>query len=106
VDLSAYLVAQHGVALFISGPVTLGALDVRVQANPEHIEAWDGALDVRDHLMEVAADKGGASSAGQGVGLDGRRYMKREHGLAIKIMGQLKAALDPAGILNPGKILP
>ncbi|MFN6980094.1 MAG: FAD-linked oxidase C-terminal domain-containing protein, partial [Gemmobacter sp.] len=35
-----------------------------------------------------------------------RPYMAAEHGDAWAVMGRLKAALDPAGILNPGKIVP
>ena len=32
--------------------------------------------------------------------------MEAEHGAAWAVMGEIKAVLDPAGILNPGKLLP
>jgi D-lactate dehydrogenase (cytochrome) len=32
--------------------------------------------------------------------------MEAEHGAAVDVMWQLKNALDPLNILNPGKILP
>jgi len=49
---------------------------------------------------------GGTVSGEHGIGLGKRKYMQAEHGAAWEVMGALKAALDPAGILNPGKLLP
>jgi D-lactate dehydrogenase (cytochrome) len=33
-------------------------------------------------------------------------YMAEEHGAGWDVMGQIKAALDPAGVMNPGKVVP
>jgi D-lactate dehydrogenase (cytochrome) len=32
--------------------------------------------------------------------------MHREHGESVALMRQIKEALDPLNLLNPGKILP
>ena len=40
------------------------------------------------------------------VGVGKIDYMEAEHGDAVDVMWQLKKALDPRNILNPGKILP
>jgi D-lactate dehydrogenase (cytochrome) len=32
--------------------------------------------------------------------------MEAEHGDAVAVMRSIKNALDPTGILNPGKVLP
>jgi D-lactate dehydrogenase (cytochrome) len=40
------------------------------------------------------------------VGLGKARFMRREHGAALDVMLAVKRALDPLGILNPGKIFP
>ena len=41
-----------------------------------------------------------------GVGVGKIAYMSAEHGAAVAVMRSLKSALDPKGILNPGKMLP
>ena len=42
-----------------------------------------------------------------GIGIGKRGYLAREHGDgAVLAMQSIKQALDPLGILNPGKVLP
>jgi FAD/FMN-containing dehydrogenase len=58
-------------------------------------------------VEDVVADLGGSFSAEHGVGLSKRASMaRRKDKVALEVMRALKAALDPAGVLNPGKILP
>jgi alkyldihydroxyacetonephosphate synthase len=41
------------------------------------------------------------------VGTDHRHWMPAEIGeLGVQILGAVKQAVDPAGILNPGKLIP
>ena len=57
-------------------------------------------------MHDVAADFGGSFSAEHGVGLlkvdELERYKSKE---ALALMRTVKNALDPAGIMNPGKML-
>jgi len=63
--------------------------------------AW--ALDRR--IVARALDLGGTCSGEHGVGLGKREFLEREHGAeALAVMRALKDALDPTGIMNPGKI--
>lgn len=64
------------------------------------------AKDVGHELAEMALEMGGTITGEHGIGLGKRSLMADEHGEAWNVMGQIKAALDPQGILNPGKILP
>lgn len=58
-------------------------------------------------VEDVVADLGGSFSAEHGVGLSKRPSMaRRKDPVALDVMRALKAALDPDGQLNPGKILP
>jgi D-lactate dehydrogenase (cytochrome) len=63
--------------------------------------AW--ALDRQ--IVARALDLGGTCSGEHGVGLGKREFLEREHGPeAMAVMRALKDAMDPKGILNPGKI--
>ena len=72
------------------------------EADPGSMEAaW--ALDRR--IVQRALDLGGTCSGEHGIGLGKREFLEAEHGMeAIAVMRSLKAAMDPKGILNPGKM--
>ncbi len=58
-------------------------------------------------LAELVAGLGGSFSAEHGVGRLKRAELERyKPALDRELMGRLKQALDPLGILNPGVILP
>jgi glycolate oxidase len=58
-------------------------------------------------LFRLAVELGGTITGEHGVGLVKRPYLSLEQSHAlIEVQRRLKAALDPAGILNPGKVLP
>ncbi|NQW12347.1 MAG: FAD-binding protein [Alphaproteobacteria bacterium] len=55
-------------------------------------------------LRAIAMD--GTCTGEHGVGRGKIRFMEAEHGEAVALMRSIKQALDPAGLMNPGKILP
>lgn len=56
-------------------------------------------------VMALGLDLGGTITGEHGVGVLKREWLARELGpVAIEVHRQIKAALDPAGILNPGKV--
>ena len=54
--------------------------------------------------MTAALDAGGVMNDHHGVGLKLGPYMRRQHGPALDVLRRIKAALDPNGIMNPGKM--
>ncbi len=54
-------------------------------------------------IIRRAQDLGGCMEFCHGVGLKLAHLMKREHGVGLEIMRHLKRAVDPLGIMNPGK---
>jgi D-lactate dehydrogenase (cytochrome) len=61
---------------------------------------------VISRMNERAIALDGTCTGEHGVGQGKRKYLVKEHGHGLDIMRVIKAALDPLGILNPGKILP
>ena len=65
-------------------------------------DAYD---DVKQAVYEPLAAIGGSISAEHGIGLDKKKYLRLSRNeQEIVLMRRLKRALDPNGILNPGKI--
>ena len=71
--------------------------DQAARARAEHL--------VQD-ISRIAQDHGGTCTGEHGVGVHKLEALRREHGEAISVMWAIKQALDPKGLMNPGKTLP
>lgn len=73
-----------------------------------HVNVLDAPEDDRvdEAVLRLAADLGGTISAEHGVGVAKARWLPLTRSAGeIATMRQIKRALDPAGILNPGAVL-
>ncbi len=58
-------------------------------------------------IFDISLALGGTLSGEHGVGALKRPYIEKALGpLSIEIQRRIKAALDPLGIMNPGKVFP
>lgn len=57
-----------------------------------------------DVCLRLALDLGGSVEYCHGVGVRLAHLMREEHGAGLDVLRALKRALDPKGILNPGKM--
>ena len=64
------------------------------------VERFVARLNMRAIAME------GTCTGEHGVGQGKVGFLKAEHGHGVEVMRQIKRALDPHDIMNPGKILP
>ncbi|MGE3276525.1 MAG: FAD-binding oxidoreductase [Vicinamibacterales bacterium] len=62
------------------------------------------ALNAR--LVERALRYGGTCTGEHGVGIGKLGYVEQEHGDAVAVMRDIKRALDPGNLMNPGKLVP
>jgi alkyldihydroxyacetonephosphate synthase len=60
-------------------------------------KAWDA-------VTEATREAGGAISHHHGIGLNRARFLPSALGPAFGVLAEVKQALDPHGILNPGKL--
>ena len=58
-----------------------------------------------DELVRHALRVGGTCTGEHGIGLSKRQYLAAEHGDAALWMARIKGLLDPANVLNPGKVV-
>ncbi|MEO3470283.1 FAD-binding oxidoreductase [Roseomonas sp. CAU 1739] len=95
-------------------PVPFGHMgDGNIHMNLEQPEDMDGAAflarshDIMDTVNAVVRDLDGSFSAEHGIGRLKTDMMEDWRGGAeLDAMKRIKAALDPAGLMNPGKVLP
>jgi FAD/FMN-containing dehydrogenase len=62
---------------------------------------------IHDAVHAVTASLGGSISAEHGIGrLKQQAFLKTKPAVAVETMRRIKAALDPLGLFNPGRVLP
>jgi D-lactate dehydrogenase (cytochrome) len=72
-------------------------------ANPKEVEAAETYV---AYLADIAIEMDGTCTGEHGIGQGKRAYLRKELGDgAVDVMVAIKAALDPLGIMNPGKVL-
>jgi D-lactate dehydrogenase (cytochrome) len=89
----------------IVGHVGDGNFHVAFVLDPEDTEAIARAEALNGRLVDDALARGGTSTGEHGIGLGKLAYLEREHGDLLPLMHGIKDLLDPAGIMNPGKVL-
>ncbi|GAB6124949.1 FAD-linked oxidase C-terminal domain-containing protein [Humidesulfovibrio idahonensis] len=83
-----------------------GNLHPTILTDRRNKEEWKRVEDAIDDIFDVALGLGGTLSGEHGIGIAKSKYMEKETSKAtILFSRRLKKALDPKGILNPGKII-
>lgn len=98
-------VARSGVFAPIVGHVGDGNFHVNIV-----YDSSDDAQRIRaeelGHRVSLRAIRfGGTCSGEHGIGMHKIEPLELEHGEAVEVMKTIKMALDPRGIMNPGKML-
>jgi alkyldihydroxyacetonephosphate synthase len=74
------------------------------QREGDELEQWRA---VKTAASDAIVEAGGTITHHHAIGRDHTAWMRREVGdLGVELLRSVKASLDPAGILNPGKLLP
>ncbi|HBG45471.1 MAG TPA: glycolate oxidase subunit GlcD [Deltaproteobacteria bacterium] len=98
---------DRGVLIASFGHAGDGNIHVNVMYDKKDPVEAASALDAVTDVFRLTVGLGGTISGEHGVGTAKSRYIGMElTPVAIDAMKKIKAALDPRGILNPGKIFP
>jgi FAD/FMN-containing dehydrogenase/Fe-S oxidoreductase len=97
---------ERGIAMAFFGHAGDGELHVRPYLDLGDPADRDTMRAMADEVYTLAWSLGGTISGEHAVGLVRAAYVRRQYGDACyDLFRQLKDLFDPAGILNPGKIL-
>ena len=88
----------------IVGHVGDGNFHVTVLYDPNNPEDLKNIRKFSDNLVNKTLSLGGTSTGEHGIGLNKKKYLKKEHESSLFLMKNIKKALDPNNIMNPGKI--
>lgn len=97
---------DSGMLAPLVGHVGDGNFHLAILIDPDDPDEVAAAAALNGRMIKRVLDMGGTSSGEHGVGMGKTAYMQDEHGEGVNVMRQIKQALDPANIMNPGKMLP
>jgi glycolate oxidase len=101
------IAAEQGLTIATFGHVGDGNLHPNVILERDDPDGEAKLQATTDALYRAAIALGGTVTAEHGIGLTRRAYLESQVGPgAVAMMRAVKRALDPLGILNPGKVLP
>ncbi len=86
------------------GHVGDGNFHLIMLLDPDNNEEVAKAKKFNEKLIDRALEMGGTSTGEHGIGLGKKDCLIKEQGLSIEFMKNIKKALDPKNIMNPGKI--
>jgi len=98
-------VAEAGLIAPLIGHVGDGNFHLGILVNPSNKEEMARAKGVAHKISLRAIESDGTCSGEHGIGTGKLGYMKKEHGHSLSVMRQIKRALDPQNIMNPGKLV-
>lgn len=99
-------IAASGISGPILGHVGDGNFHAVLLVDPAYAREVSTAKALAERMAERSLRLGGTITGEHGVGFGKLGLMPAEHGAALGVMGAVKRALDPLGLMNPGKVVP
>jgi glycolate oxidase len=100
------IAAQRGVIIGVVGHAGDGNLHPKILMDRTDSALMEAARLAFDDIMALTLSLGGTCTGEHGVGLIKRDWLATEIGpVGMRVHRAIKAALDPANIMNPGKVI-
>ena len=97
-------ISEAGVVAPILGHIGDGNFHVVLLFDQSDEEEIAVAKGLNESLVQRALSMGGTCTGEHGIGLGKIGALRDQHGEGVDVMRSIKLALDPNGIMNPGKI--
>jgi D-lactate dehydrogenase (cytochrome) len=97
-------IAQSGLIAPIVGHVGDGNFHTLILIDPNDAAELARAKALHERMVLRALALEGTCTGEHGIGFGKIEYMAREHGTSVGVMESIKRALDPANLMNPGKL--
>jgi len=95
---------KHHIPINTFGHIGDGNIHPIIICDPRNKEQWNTIKEVAKDLIDLTLRLKGTLTAEHGTGMAKSPYIKRELGETLEVMKEIKKALDPHNILNPGKM--
>ena len=100
------LIARHGTSAGVYAHASVGCLHVRPVVDLKTEDGVRKFKDIAEDVSELVLKYGGALSGEHGDGLVRSPFQEKMYGPVLyQAFRELKAAIDPHNLLNPGKIV-
>ncbi len=100
------IAAAHGVRVATFGHAGDGNLHPNFIFDNDDPDAATKTHETRDEIFRAALEMGGTVTGEHGIGAARREWLPIQKGDdAVRVMRAIKTALDPLGIMNPGRVI-
>ncbi len=96
---------KYGIPVVNYGHIGDGNVHTAPVIDPENPAEVEKVNQLVHEIHLLAIEMEGSTTGEHGVGAVRRQYAELEHGESLKVMRAIKNALDPKGIMNPGKLI-
>lgn len=98
-------IERSGIIAPVVGHIGDGNFHAVILCHPEDPAEIGRGKEFNARLVQRALSMGGTCTGEHGVGYGKITFVEAEHGDGVLAMRAIKDALDPLGIMNPGKVL-
>ncbi len=96
---------KYGIIIGTYGHAGDGNLHTKVLINPLMDGSWESAEKAVDEIYRTVIALQGTVSGEHGIGISKAPWMQIERKDSLGVMDEIKRAIDPKNIMNPGKIM-
>lgn len=97
--------ARSNILAALVGHVGDGNFHLVYIIDPSDPQEMEEAERLNSRMVLRALAMGGTCTGEHGIGYGKMRYLEAEHGDAVEVMRAIKQAIDPANLMNPGKVV-